>query len=116
VARRCWLWPETRAALNKIAGHRNLFNGRVWNRHIVAHQFGPLCQVAQVRSLGHYSLRRTFETIATTASVSQAVIDHIMGHARNDMASVYRQQIFDQQLKACSEHVRSWYLGELSLA
>jgi hypothetical protein len=35
-----------------------------------------------------------------------------MGHTRNDMASVYRQKIFDQQLKRCIDHVRAWYLGE----
>jgi integrase len=115
VDRRCPLWPETVAAIKQVAGHRHVFNGRVWTRHIVARQFEKLCEACEVRNFGHYSLRRTFETIATTASVSQAVIDHIMGHSRNDMASVYRQQIFDQQLRACSEHVRQWYLGNLSL-
>ncbi|BBO33452.1 hypothetical protein [Lacipirellula parvula] len=71
-------------------------------------KFAALCDTCEVTKHGFYSLRRTFETIATTASVSQAAIDHIMGHARNDMASVYRQQIFDQQLKECADHVRAW--------
>jgi integrase len=116
VDRRAWLWPETVAAIRQVAGRSHVFNGRIWTRHIVARQFEKLCEASGVRNLGFYSLRRTFETIATTASVSQAVIDHIMGHARNDMASVYRQQIFDQQLRACSEHVRAWYSGNLALA
>jgi integrase len=116
VDRRCPLWPETIKALKAVAGSEHVFNGRIWTRHIVAREFVKLCEKCKVRNLGHYSLRRTFETIATTASVSQAVIDHITGHARNDMASVYRQQIFDQQLRACSDHVREWYLGNLALA
>jgi hypothetical protein len=41
------------------------------------------------------------------------VIDHIMGHAKHDMASVYRQQSFDQQLRKCAEHVRVLLLLEL---
>jgi integrase len=116
VDRRCWLWPETAAAIQKVTGQQHVFNGRIWTRHIVAREFVKLCEETGVRNIGFYSLRRSFETIATTASVSQAVIDHIMGHARNDMASVYRQQIFDQQLQVCAEHVREWYLGNLALA
>jgi len=116
VERRCALWPETLEAIEAVRGKRLVFNGRVWDRHIVAEKFGALCESCNVTNHGFYSLRRTLETIATTASVSQAAIDHIMGHARNDMASVYRQQIFDQQLQECANHVRAWYLGTLTLA
>ena len=116
VERRCPLWPETVKAIEAVRGKRLVFNGRVWNRFVVAEKFAALCEACDVTSHGFYSLRRTFETIATTASVSQAAIDHIMGHARNDMASVYRQQIFDQQLKECANHVRAWFLGTLTLA
>jgi len=116
VERRCPLWPETVEAIDAVRGRRLVFNGRVWDRFVVAEKFAALCAECGVRSHGFYSLRRTFETIATTASVSQAAIDHIMGHARNDMASVYRQQIFDQQLQECANHVRAWYLGTLTLA
>ena len=31
-----------------------------------------------------------------------------MGHARGDMASVYRERISDERLRAATEHVRSW--------
>lgn len=116
VERRCPLWPETMAAIEAVRGTRLVFNGRVWDRYIVAEKFTALCEACDVTNHGFYSLRRTFETIATTASVSQAAIDHIMGHARNDMASVYRQQIFDQQLQECANHVRDWFLGTLTLA
>ena len=116
VDRRCPLWPETAKALKTLVGDGNhVFNGRVWSRHVIARQFAELCKTCKVKNHGHYSLRRTFETIATTADVNQAVIDAIMGHTRNDMASVYRQKIFDQQLRKCVDHVRAWYLGKVAL-
>ncbi len=38
-----------------------------------------------------------------------------MGHSRNDMASVYRQKVFDAMLRKCTHHVRAWYLGTITL-
>jgi hypothetical protein len=35
-----------------------------------------------------------------------------MGHARDDMASVYRERIDDERLKAVIEHVRRWLFAE----
>jgi hypothetical protein len=35
-----------------------------------------------------------------------------MGHARDDMASVYRERIEDARLVAVTEHVRKWLFGE----
>jgi hypothetical protein len=32
----------------------------------------------------------------------------MMGHAREDMASVYRERIGDDRLQAVAEHVRLW--------
>src|SRR5204862_3087737 len=54
-----------------------------------------------------YALRHTFETIGGEAK-DQVAVDHIMGHARDDMASVYRERISDERLKAVSDHVRIW--------
>jgi hypothetical protein len=34
-----------------------------------------------------------------------------MGHAREDMASVYRERISDERLRAVVEHVRTWLFG-----
>jgi integrase len=115
VDRRCPLWPETAKALAALPQGEHVFNGRIWSRHVIARQFEALCKKCGVKNHGHYSLRRTFETVATTADVNQSVIDAIMGHTRNDMASVYRQKIFDQQLKRCIDHVRAWYLGKVTL-
>jgi hypothetical protein len=35
-------------------------------------------------------------------------VDAIMGHSREDMASVYRERIGDDRLRAVAEHVRKW--------
>jgi hypothetical protein len=35
-------------------------------------------------------------------------IDLIMGHARDDMASVYRERISDERLRAVTDHVWGW--------
>ena len=43
-----------------------------------------------------YALRHTFETIGGEAK-DQVAVDHIMGHARDDMASVYRERISDER-------------------
>jgi hypothetical protein len=34
-----------------------------------------------------------------------------MGHARDDMASHYRERISDERLAAVSQHVGRWLLG-----
>ena len=57
--------------------------------------------------LNFYALRHGFETIAG-ASRDQPAVDHVMGHARDDMASVYREGIDDDRLEAVAEHVRAW--------
>jgi phosphoserine phosphatase len=31
-----------------------------------------------------------------------------MGHSRDDMASVYRERIGDDRIRAVAEHVRTW--------
>jgi integrase len=56
-----------------------------------------------------YTLRHVFETIAGD-SKDQIAVDHIMGHAREDMASVYRERISDERLRAVTEHVRNWLI------
>lgn len=115
VDRRCPLWKETTKALNAVACKPLVFNGREWNRWTVAREFTKLCKTCDVPNQGFYSLKRTLETVATNVDVNQAVIDHAIGHARHDMASVYRQKIFDQQLLKFSNFVREWYLGRITL-
>ena len=61
--------------------------------------------------LGFYALRHTFETIGGD-SRDQVAVDHIMGHARDDMASVYRERISDERLRAVADHVHKWLFGK----
>ncbi len=67
-----------------------------------------LSKVGLVRR-GHtfYSLRHTFETIGSE-SCDQVAVDAVMGHSRDDMASVYRERIGDDRLRAVAEHLRAW--------
>jgi hypothetical protein len=57
---------------------------------------------------GHtfYALRHTLETIGGE-SRDQVAVDAIMGHSRDDMASVYRERIGDDRLRAVVQHVRN---------
>ena len=38
----------------------------------------------------------------------QVAVDAIMGHARDDMASTYRERISDERLTAVNDRVRAW--------
>jgi len=61
--------------------------------------------------LGFYALRHVHRTAADAAK-DQPAADLIMGHARDDMASVYRERISDARLKAVAEHVRAWLFAK----
>ena len=54
-----------------------------------------------------YALRHTFRTVAD-GSKDQPAIDHIMGHTRDDMASLYRERIDDSRLKDVVQVVHAW--------
>ena len=126
IERRCPLWPETIKALQeatdkrrkpKNLDHSNLVfitvHGKPWSKassdNPVSKEIGTLLKELKLHrpGLNFYALRHTFETIAGEAR-DQVAVDHIMGHARDDMASVYRERISDERLKAVSEHVRAW--------
>jgi integrase len=73
---------------------------------------GKLLSKLSLARRGHtfYALRHTFETIGGD-SRDQVAVDAIMGHSRDDMASVYRERIGDDRLRAVVEHVRVWLRG-----
>jgi hypothetical protein len=54
-----------------------------------------------------YTLRRVFETIGGESG-DQVAVDCLMGHARNDMGSVYRQGVSPDRLVRVVEFVRTW--------
>lgn len=126
VPRRCPLWPETVAAIQESLTSRptpkdpadvglvfiTKYGGR-WAKNStdkpVAKETGKLLMALGFHrpGLGFYALRHTFATIGGEAR-DQAAVDHIMGHDRGDMASIYRERISDERLRAVTDHVRQW--------
>jgi len=125
ITRRCPLWPETIQALRESIEARPkprdsadgtltfiTSKGGSWHKKI---EDNPISKEMRklLNSLGingfrnFYALRHTFETVGGEAK-DQIAVDHIMGHARDDMASVYRERISDERLKAVVDHVHGW--------
>ncbi len=141
IPRRCPLWPETVAVLREAIARRPkpsqpeaeklvfvTCRGAPWGSRPklapdgekqngvfhdpVAGEFRKVLVDLDLHRprLGFYALRRVCETIGGD-SRDQVAVDHIMGHARDDMASAYRERIEDSRLVAVAEHVRDWLLG-----
>jgi integrase len=129
INRRCSLWPETVEALREALGRRpEPKDGRHADLVFVTKYGGPWFTNTPSNPLSHemrklldalgvnghrnfYALRHTFETIGGEAK-DQVAVDAIMGHARDDMASVYRERVSDARLKAVTDHVRKWLFPE----
>jgi integrase len=122
IARRCWLWPQTLEAIEEALAERPepkdaadtglVFitkYGNPWNNDsTVTHEMRKLLDKLDLNgNRNFYTLRHTFRTIADE-SKDQPAVDHIMGHARDDMASVYRERISDERLRAVAEYVHGW--------
>jgi len=129
VARRFPLWPETMEALRQVLAARRpaqdveddglvflTSRGRPWAKETkdnpIAAEFHKLLARAGVpNGRGFCCLRHVFRTVADE-SMDQPAIDHIMGHARDDMASHYRERIADDRLRRVVDHVRMWLFGQ----
>jgi integrase len=126
VPRRVPLWPETVAAIREALKRRptpklEADAGLVFvtkklgrfakldNDNPVTKETSKLLKQLKLHrpGLNFYALRHVFETIGGE-SRDQAAVDAVMGHARDDMASVYRERISDERLKAVTETVRRW--------
>jgi integrase len=130
VPRRCPLWPETVTAIREALAKRPApkdpadgalvfltAHGRSWHKETAS---SPMCfKVSALlrrlgingrKGLGFYTLRHVFRTVADE-SKDQPAVDFMMGHARDDMASVYREQVGGDRLRAVSDHVRAWLFG-----
>jgi integrase len=129
IPRRVPLWPETVAAIKASLAKRPTPKseddaglvfitkyGRSWHSEKttgpIALQFRRLLDSLGLYKPGRgfYSLRHMFETIGGD-SQDQVAVDAIMGHVRDDMASVYRERIGDDRLQAVVDHVRNWLFG-----
>lgn len=125
--RRCPLWPETVQALREVLADRPepknpedaglMFltsHGNSWHKKIednpISKETAKILKALKLhhgKGIGFYTLRHCLETIGGEAK-DQVAVDHIMGHARDDMASVYRECISDERLRAVANHVREW--------
>lgn len=129
IPRRCPLWPETikvlRAAIPRRPTPKNPEDavlvfitkyGQPWYKDAkdnpLSQEMRKLMRKLEINgSRNFYALRHTVETIAGDAG-DQVAVDHIMGHARDDMASVYRERISDQRLKDVVTYVHKWLFGK----
>jgi integrase len=125
INRRCPLWPETVLALRKALAERPEPKDEAnAGLAFVTKYGGPWAKdtpdspiTKEMRKLldrlgieGHknfYTLRHVFRTVADEAR-DQPAVDFLMGHARDDMASAYRERIGDDRLRAVSDYVRAW--------
>jgi integrase len=126
AARRAALWPETVKAIRAVLAkrpepkdpvHAGLVfvtkYGSTWLKHDrdnpVSKETAKLLKELGFHrpGLNFYALRHTFETIGGEAR-DQVAVYHVMGHAREDMASVYRERVGDDRLKAVADHVHAW--------
>ena len=128
VHRRCPVWPETVEAIKEAITARPtpkdptnaglVFltkQGGSWYKKTednpVSKEMRKLLDGLGINgNRNFYALRHTFETVGGEAK-DQVAVDHIMGHTRNDMASVYRERISDARLWAVADHVRGWLFG-----
>jgi integrase len=126
IARRCPLWPETVASIQKALTRRPVpvdpadtglvfitKQRKSWAKNThdgpITKEMTKILKKLQMHrpGLNFYALRHTFETIGGE-SRDQVAVDVIMGHARDDMASVYRERVSDERLRAVSDHVHGW--------
>ena len=133
VPRRCPLWNETIDALKFVLRKRlepkspentdlvfltqfgNPYvrlSGKQEHHDNLGYTFRELLVRLNLWKRGRtfYALRHTFRTVADEGG-DQPAIDHITGHARDDMASVYRERISNERLKAVTDYVRQWLFG-----
>jgi integrase len=133
VPRRVPLWAETVAAVRDAEavrpkpaetrdcgkvfltsrGNSFIRVGERATKDQVAIQFARLVTRLGIhrKGVGFYSVRHTFRTVADGCK-DQPAIDHIMGHSKDDMASVYREKVEDDRLRAVANHVRKWLWPE----
>jgi integrase len=127
IARRCWLWPETREALDKAVtttegllfrnerGRKLLepTNGDGGRCDAVSYRFATLKRRLEFKadSAGFRNFRHTFRTVADGAK-DQPAADVIMGHASAHISDHYRHGIDDERLRAVTELVRRWLWPE----
>ena len=139
IERRCPLWQETKEALREamkatpkpsggdevglcfltqygrrwVRTRESAKSGKMTNHDAVAQEFAKVLTGLGLKrnGLNFYALRHTFATIAG-ATTDQVCVNAIMGHVRDDMASLYRERIDDERLRKVTDHVWAWLFAE----
>ncbi len=130
IERRCPLWPETIESLQealasrpraKLPEHKHLAFitrlGGAWAKQTAESPVYGEMKKLLVKlklhrpGLGFYALRHTFETIAS-GSRDQVAVNHVMGHADQSMAGVYRERISDGRLQDVVDVVHRWLFAD----
>ncbi len=129
VARGCWLWPETVAALRQAIDEKP-WNPRYPDLYSLTRNRHPWWQettkcnpltasfsrnktAASITrgGVGQYSLRHTLRTIGGDVGDREAV-DYIMGHKDPSVSAGYRHGIDPKRVIAVCSHVREWLFGD----
>ena len=129
VARRVWLWPETRKAIKhyltklrrdpwskahtEIAFHTSHRQPWIRDTQDAASQaFTKARREAGLDSGTFYDLRRTFQTIGDE-TLDFPAVKFCMGHvaSANDMSAKYRE-VSDERIKRVCSYVRTWLYGK----
>lgn len=108
------LWPETVQALRRVIRlhphSRYVFrtrSGGPWRGTGIAHEFAKIADRANVKlpaSVGLYAARHTFATYANEVRDTDAR-RHIMGRLLPNLDDIYVETLFEQRLKAVTDHV-----------
>lgn len=125
--RRCWLWPETREAIEKHQVDENEHNrvflsaaGGILNTRreksrtdLIARNWRGIQKRAKLtgQNIGFKNLRHTFQTEASQLGDSIAV-KLSMAHLDDSISDVYTHRVDDERLVAVSQHVRTWLYGK----
>ncbi|TWT30675.1 site-specific integrase [Blastopirellula retiformator] len=122
IERRCPLWPETVAAIEAYLPRRPnpqheedqdlVFITKYGLRYVRDSENAVSKEFAKIRGFAgtkgtFYWMRHTFETIGGE-SRDQVAVDHIMGHAKETMATEYREWIGPERLESVVSFVREW--------
>lgn len=113
IPRTVMLWPETLHALKRLKRiNARVFNtqrGGQWNAIAIAHRFEKCAKAAEVKlpkGVGLGACRHTFATFANEVRDTDAR-RHIMGRLLPNLDDLYVEMLFEQRLKAVTDHVRA---------
>ncbi|WP_436716408.1 hypothetical protein U8335_02350 [Roseiconus lacunae] len=135
--RKCWLWPETREAIDKAIksrpepreGYEDLLfltrTGGAWtDDHTcydgVGDEFRELKETcgftgAKFQGIHFYALRHVFADVASNTGGTNAddvATKHVLGHLEKAVIRKYRTQLSDTRIKKVCQRVQKWLFGK----